>query len=141
MRALAPFAAASAMLAATAFAQTVNYTSFDAVPGKPIEIGNYAAAGLNCTPGAAPTIKVMEPPSAGTLSIRIEERVFVVPNCRPVKMPAQVLTYRARNGAAGSDHFVYDLVGATGQVAVHDVTIRLQEPPKAAPAPKPDIKL
>jgi hypothetical protein len=83
MRALVPFAAASVMLAATAFAQTTDFTSFEAVPGKPIEIGNYAAIGNACAAGAPPAIKVVEPPRSGTLSVRAGERLYRRSRCRP----------------------------------------------------------
>jgi hypothetical protein len=141
MRALAPLAAASAMLAAAAFAQTTDFTSFEAVPGTPIEIGNYAAVGNACAAGAPPAIKVVESPRSGTLSVRAGERIYRIPGCPPVKMQAEVLTYEARDTATGTDHVVYDIVSANGQVSTKDVTIHLQDPPRGAPAPKPDIKL
>jgi hypothetical protein len=128
-------------IAATAVAQTTDYTSFDAAPGKPIEIGNYAAVGNTCSAGAPPTIKVVEPPRSGTLSIRTGERIYAVANCPPIKMQAEVLTYEARDGATGTDRVVYDIVSANGQVSTKDVTIRLPDAPRAVPAPKPDIKL
>ena len=133
-------AAAASLFAATALAQTTDYTSFDATPGKPVEIGNYAAIGTNCTAGVAPTIKVVEPPKSGTLSVRSGERVYSVANCPPIKIRAEVLTYEARDGATGTDRLVYDIVSAAGQVSTKDVTLRLQDTPKPAPAPKPDMK-
>ena len=141
MRRPGALALAGAMLAATALAQTTDYTSFDAVPGKPVEIGNYAAIGANCSAGTPPAIKVMEPPHSGTLSVRSGERVYSVANCPPIKIPAEVMIYEAREGATGTDRLVYDIVGATGQVSTKDVTIRLQAPPAAPPPRKPDIKL
>jgi hypothetical protein len=140
MRRLGTLASAGVMLAATALAQTTDYTSFDAMPGKPIEIGNYAAIGANCSAGAPPTIKVVEPPRSGTLSVRSGERVYTVANCPPIKSPAEVMTYEARDGASGTDRLVYDIVSATGQVSTKDVTIRLAVPPAPAPPRKPDIK-
>ena len=134
-------ALAAASFAAAALAQTTDYTSFDAVPGTPIEIGNYAAVGTNCTAGTPPTIKVMEPPRSGTLNVRSGERVYTVANCPPIKIRGEVLTYQARDDATGTDRLVYDIVSASGQVSTKDVTIRLQPAPKAAPPRKPDIKL
>jgi hypothetical protein len=133
-------AATAASLAIPAFAQTTDYTSFDAMPGKPIEIGNYAAVGRTCSAGAPPTIKVVEPPREGTLRVRTGERVYTVANCPPVKLQAQVVTYQARDGAAGTDHVVYDIVGANGQVSTKDVTIRLHDAPRPVPRPRPDMK-
>jgi hypothetical protein len=140
MRRLGSIAAIAASLAAPAAAQTTDYTSFDARPGTPIEIGNYAALGKVCSAGAPPTIKVVEPPREGTLSVRTGERVYAVANCPPVKLQAQVMTYEARDGAAGTDHVVYDIVGANGQVSTKDVTIRLHDAPRPVPQPKPDMK-
>jgi hypothetical protein len=140
MRRLVGIAMAAASLAAPAIAQTTDYTSVDAQPGRPVEIGNYAAVGKVCSAGAPPTIKVVEPPRAGTLSVRAGERVYSVANCPPVKLQAQVMTYEANDGAVGTDHVVYDIVGANGQVSTKDVTIRLHDAPRPVPQPKPDMK-
>lgn len=87
MRRLGTLASAGVMLAATALAQTTDYTSFDAMPGKPVEIGNYAAVGANCSAGAPPTIKVVGPPHAGTLSVRRASASTASPTARRSRSP------------------------------------------------------
>jgi hypothetical protein len=111
------------------------YTTFKAVPGKAVDIGNYAAAKQNCEPGAAPAIHVVEPPKSGTLTVRVAELTYKnVFSCPPIKMPAQLLSYEARD-SADRDHLIYDVTGAKGEVTVYDVTIDIVPSPKTAPAP------
>jgi len=55
-------------------------------------------------------------------------------------MPAQVLTYEARETGVDRDHLVYDISGAKGEVTIHDVTIEIAPLPKPAPAPGRDQK-
>jgi hypothetical protein len=63
------FSCAAAGLTATgALAQDANYTSFDATSDKPVQLGYYASAHKDCTPGRLPTIRVIEAPKSGVLT-------------------------------------------------------------------------
>jgi hypothetical protein len=126
-------AALSAGSASAQLGPTTKYTTFKAVPGKAVEVGNYAAASQNCTPAPGPAIHVAEPPKLGTLTVRVAELTYNnVFNCPPIRMPAQVVTYEARDGSAAErDHFVYEVTGGKGEVTSHDVTIDV-----AAPRPR-----
>jgi hypothetical protein len=123
-------------MAAAQLGPPTKYTAFKAVAGKAVEIGNYASANQNCTPGLAPTIHVVEPPKAGTLTVRVAQLTYNnVFGCPPIKMPAQVLSYEARESGADRDHLIYDVSGARGEVTIYDVTIEIAPSPKPAPAP------
>jgi len=129
------FSCAAAGLTATgALAQDANYTSFDATSDKPVQLGYYASAHKDCTPGRLPTIRVIEAPKSGVLTVR--KAVLTTNNvtgCPGLKTPAQVVFYLAHVGYAGPDHVKYEVTSETGEVATNDVTITV----KAAPAPSP----
>ena len=106
-----------------------------------MQIGNYASASHNCTPGPGPAIHVVEPPKSGTLTVRVAELTYNnVFGCPPIKMPAQVLTYEARASGADRDHLIYDVSGAKGEVTIYDVTIEIAPSSKPAPAPSREQK-
>jgi hypothetical protein len=128
-------------MAAAQLGPPTKYTSFKAVSGKAIELGNYASANQNCSPGPAPAIHVVEPPKSGTLTVHVAQLTYSnVFGCPPIKMPAQVLTYEARDSGVDRDHLIYDVAGAKGEVTIHDVTIEIAPPPKPAPVPSREQK-
>jgi hypothetical protein len=130
------------MAAAAQTAPATHYTSFEAVRGAPLQVGYYASAHKDCTPAPRPTIRVVEAPKAGTLTVRESELTASrVAGCPPLKLPAQVLSYQARAGAAESDRFAYDVVSAGGEVATYQVTIDIKEPPKPVAVPSRDQKI
>jgi hypothetical protein len=122
------------MISSAAFAQpapTSNYTSFEATPGKPVQLGYYASAHKDCTPAPLPVVRVIEAPKSGTLTVRRGElKTDQVAGCPGLKMPAQVVFYQARAGATGSDHLVYEVTNPTGEVGTFDVTIKIKNPPE-----------
>ena len=126
------FSLAVAVISPAALAQpapTNNYTSIEASPDNPVQIGYYASAHKsNCTPAPLPTIRVIEAPKSGLLTVR---RALLttdkIAGCPGLKIPAQVVLYQARAGATGSDHLVYEVTTATGEVGSYDVTINIKE--------------
>ncbi len=52
-------------------APTSNYTSFEATSAKPVQLGYYASAHKNCTPSPLATIRIIEPPKMGILTVRV----------------------------------------------------------------------
>jgi len=129
------FAFATASACATAsLAQEASYTSVEATSEKPVQLGYHASAHKNCTPAPPPTIRVIEVPRSGTLTVR--QAVLTtnrIAGCPGLKTPAQVVFYMARAGYAGPDHVKYEVTDENGQVAAYDVTITV----KVAPAQSP----
>jgi hypothetical protein len=118
-------------------APSVNYTSFDATPAAPVQLGYYGAFHKDCSPAPLPTIRVSEAPKSGTLTIRPGQlTTSSTAQCPGAKIPALVASYQARSGARGTDHLVYEVVEAS-HVAAYDVTITIKEAPKSA-APNSD---
>src|SRR5271154_5213704 len=98
---------------ATAAAQpapTSNYTSFEANPGRPVQLGYYAIAHKDCTPAPLLMIRVIEAPKSGTLTVRRGDlKTDQMAGCPGSKIPAQVTFYEARIGTTGTDHLVYEV--------------------------------
>lgn len=126
--------AAAGLVATAALAQAANYTSVEATAGKPAQLGYYASANKNCTPAPSPTIRVIEAPKSGTLTVR---RAILTTNkiagCPGLKTPVQVVFYQARVGYAGPDHVSYEVTSANGEVGAYDVTIDVRAAPKPPP--------
>jgi len=124
-------AAIVSTVAHTQPAPTSNYTSFEVVPGKPVQLGYYASAHKNCTPAPLPVIRVIEAPKSGTLTVRRGQlKTDQVAGCPGLKIPAQVVFYQARVGATGGDHLVYEVLNSTGEVGSYDVSINIKKAPE-----------
>ena len=127
---LVPFGVASQM-ATGALAQDANYTSIEATSNKPAELSYHASAHKDCTPAKAPTVRVLESPKSGTLTVRKAMLTTdKVAGCPSLKAPAQVVFYSAQAGYVGPDHVKYEVTNEDGVVNTYDVTIGV----KAAPA-------
>jgi hypothetical protein len=134
------------LVSTAAFAQpapTNNYTSIEANPDKAVQLGYYGSAHKsNCTPAPLPTIRVVQAPKSGTLTVR---RALLttdkIAGCPSLKIPAQVVFYQSRAGATGSDHVVYEVISENGEVGTYDVTVNIKEAPKPPPATKKDEKI
>jgi len=53
--------------------------------------------------------------------------------CPTLKIPAQVMFYRGREGSAGPDHVAYRVTSANGEVETFDVTITVKPGPPPSP--------
>ena len=120
-----------AAIASTAYGQpapSTNYTSIEAEAGKSVQVGYYAQAHKDCSPSKLPIVRVAEAPTLGTLSVRPSElQTDRVQNCPKLKLPAQVVTYQARDKATGSDHVIYSVTYPNGEIALYDVAIHIKE--------------
>ena len=128
-------AAAFSMLASAALAQaTNNYSSVEATSEKPVQLGYYASAHKNCTPGSLPTIRVIEPPKSGVLTVRRAVlKTDKIAGCPDLKTPAQVAFYKARAGYVGPDRLSYEVTSENGEVATYDISITVKEAPQTTP--------
>src|SRR5262249_17062752 len=90
---------AAGWAASTALAQAAaNYTSVEAVSGRPLQLSYHASAHKsNCTPAALPTVRVTEAPKAGLLSVRgAVLTTNKIAGCPARKTPAQAEFYEAK---------------------------------------------
>jgi hypothetical protein len=131
------FAIVIAASATTARAQSANYSSVEVLGTTLMQLSYHASAHNNCTPAPLPTVRVIQPPTSGTLTVR---RAILttdkVASCPAFKIPAQVVFYRARAGYAGPDHVVYEVTDANGEVSSYDVTIKVKETQNSVEKPK-----
>ncbi len=118
-----------------ALAQAVNYTSVEATAGKPLQLTYHASAHKsNCTPAPLATFDVLQPPKLGLLIVRKALLTTdKIAGCPHLKIPAQVVFYRGRDGSAGTDHVVYKVTSYSGEVETYDVTITLKPASPASP--------
>ena len=145
------FAFATACVCASAtLAGDANYASVDAIPDKPVQLSYHASAHKsNCSPGALPSVHVIEPPKSGMLAVR--DAVLTtdkIAGCPALKIPAQVVLYTANTDYVGSDHVKYEVKNEDGEVATYDMTITVkaaqpgqnpptQNPPTGTTGPQP----
>ncbi len=129
------------MPASAALAQSTNYTSVEVTGTTPMQLSYHASAHKNCTPAPLPTVRVIQPPTSGTLIVR--RAVLTtnkVANCPALKIPAQVVFYRAHAGYAGPDHVVYQVTDTNGEINSFDVAIKVKGTQQPAEKPK-DLKI
>jgi hypothetical protein len=122
------------LVATAAFGQAANYTSVEATSATPLQLSYHASAHKNCTPAPLPTVRVIEPPKSGTLTVkRGLLTTDKVSGCPAVKVPAQVVYYQARAAYTGPDHLNYEVTSENGEVATYDVTITVKAAPVTTP--------
>ena len=110
---------------------SLNYTSIEATATKPTQIGYYGAAHKECSPAPLPTLRVIEPPKSGTLTVkRGELTTNKVAGCQGLKTPVLVAFYEAHAGAAGTDHLRFEVTNPTGEVSGYDITVTIKAAPK-----------
>jgi hypothetical protein len=140
------FSCAMASLGATAaLAQATNYTSVEAIAGKPIQLTYHATAHKStCTPSPAPTVHVLQPPKDGVLTIRRADLTTDrIAGCPHLKTPAQVVFYQAKEGYLGSDKVRYEVTAANGEVGIYEVIINVKpaQVPTGPEVPKTETSL
>jgi hypothetical protein len=124
-------------VAAPVLGQALNYSSAQAVAGKPVQLTYHADAHKStCSPAPVPTLRVIEPPKQGVLTVRqAVQTTNKVGGCLGLKTPALVVFYQAKGNYTGSDHVRYAVTNAQGQTEGYDVTITVR------PAPAADVPL
>ena len=129
--------ALACFVAAPALGQAINYTSVQAIAGKPVQLTYHADAHKStCSPAPVPTLRVIEPPKEGVLTAR--KAVLTtnkVAGCPGLKTPALVVFYQAKEGYSGSDHVRYAVTNPEGQTEGYDVTITVKLAPAGGGAP------
>lgn len=123
--------ALACFVAAPALGQAINYTSVQAIAGKPIQLTYHADAHKStCSPAPLPTLRVIEPPKDGVLTVR--KAVLTtnkVAGCPGLKTPVLVVFYQSKEGYSGTDHVSYAVTNPEGQTQGYDVTITVKPVP------------
>jgi hypothetical protein len=118
-------------VAPAAFGQALNYTSVEAIAGKPVQLTYHADAHKStCTPAPIPTLRVIEPPKNGVLTVRKAVlSTDKIPGCPGLKTPALVVFYQAKEGYSGTDHVSYAVTNAAGHAQGYDVSLSVKPAP------------
>ena len=119
---------ATASTTATAqLAQSSSYTSSDVTAGTSVQLGFYAFAHDNCTPARSPTIRIIKPPRAGMLTVKLGELTTdKIVGCSSYTTPAQIVFYRAGYGDDNIDYLIYEVTSPNGDVEVFQFTIHIR---------------
>lgn len=112
------------LLAGSLAAQDSIYRAVRAPPGRSTQLNVHGNIGPNCVPGPPPPVRVVKPPTSGTLSVRDgklkSERLR---NCQQVDAPVRVVLYQPNAGFIGQDEIVYELTTANGKLETYSFTI------------------
>src|SRR5215218_6033430 len=107
-----------------ATAQDSVYGTATASSGVQVRINAHFNLNRDCSPGAAPEVRVITPPKNGTLSIRIgNARAPQFRECRNVDAPARIVFYQSNPGYSGEDKVAYELKKADGMTEIQNITI------------------
>jgi hypothetical protein len=119
----------------TLAAQSTSYSRAETTSGTQVQLNYHATARKNCTAMPLPTIRVLQVPKAGTLTVRRGEATIAsIADCQPFKTPAEVVFYQSRPAYVGPDHLIYEVTSANGEVANFDISIEVKEgPPQRRP--------
>src|SRR5580700_8733470 len=123
---------AVALLApATLAAQSTSYSRAETTSGAQVQLNYHATAKKDCTAMPLPSMRVLEVPRHGTLTVRKGEAMIAhIADCQPFKTPAEVVFYQSRAAYVGQDHLIYEVTNANGEVANFDISIEVKEGPR-----------
>lgn len=109
------------------FGPASSYTTIGATRGVSVELRYHGFANNDCTPARSPTIRVIEPPHAGTLTVKPGElttdKIVGYPS---YTTPVQIVFYQAGQGDDDTDHLVYEVTNPNGEVEVFQFTIHIR---------------
>jgi hypothetical protein len=123
------------MLSAPGLAQSTNYSSIETVAGVTAQVNYHAMATKDCTPAPRPSIRVLEAPKYGTMTLRPATVIANIAYCHNVKADAQVVYYTGRVGYSGADHIRYEITNPNGEIDTFDVAITVKHGAQTPPAP------
>jgi hypothetical protein len=138
--AVSTFFPVAAVVAQTA--PVSNYTSVDAVLGTPVRLGYHASADrTTCKPVRSPTIRVLQAPKEGALTVATGQvTTDKIAGCPPMKIPGQAVLYTANKSDASVDHLSYEVTDAKGAVVVYVITVNIKAKPHVPSPSRPEQK-
>jgi len=137
----ATVAALLSTLAASAEAQDSTYRSAKAHSGQRLQLSAHFTLKPDCSASPAPEIRVITPPSNGTLSIRAGTvRSQRAGSCSNIELPARIVFYQSNVGYTGPDQVTMEVKKADGSTEAQSVAITVEMAPTAAPGPSRLLK-
>jgi hypothetical protein len=114
------------IMAVGAFAASVAVRKAEVSAGNTVLVTSYKNWGPNCTPAQNPPIRIITPPSGGTLDLRAGDYQVAgeapqagASDCRGRTLPGVGIYYTARPDFRGEDRFTYTVdIGVSKPVKV-----------------------
>lgn len=98
--------------------------------GRDIRIAVFASIKPDCTAGQLPTVRLKEPPTNGTVTVKQGRmRTTNFKQCLAVEVPAFVAFYRSSPGFSGQDSVLVEVVSADGKTQLQRFTVTVEKPP------------
>jgi hypothetical protein len=97
--------------------------------GRDIRIAVFANILPDCTAGQLPTVRLKQPPSNGTVTVKQGRvRTTNLKQCLAVEVPAFVAFYRSSPGFSGQDSVLIEVVSASGKTQIQRYTVTVEKP-------------
>jgi hypothetical protein len=123
-------------MARPVFAQEQLFRTVKATAGKPLRLALIANLKRDCTAGPMPDVRVLTPPTRGTLAIRSGKlKAGSLKRCPELEVQVQGVFYQANRGLSGNDAVVFEVKRPDG--TTHLVTLKIEISPQQAPATIP----
>jgi hypothetical protein len=116
---------------ASAQVRTVERTA-KAQSGKDVRVGAYINIQPDCTSGALPTIRLVNPPVHGKVAIKkAKANATNYKQCLAVEVPAYVAIYRSAPDFTGTDSFTVEVKYQEGRTEIQNITVTVGVPQKS----------
>jgi hypothetical protein len=103
--------------------------NIEVAPGGSVRLNVHLTTTRDCKPAALPEVRLIDPPSGGTMQVR---RALLttgqVQGCPNLRVPAEVVFYVSRSDYTGKDHLRYEVRAVSGESRTFefDIIVRLQ---------------
>jgi hypothetical protein len=115
--------------AAQAPAETTVERSFKALPNKDTQIGVFLNVLPDCTSGPMPTIRLVNPPTAGKVVVKSAKvKATNYKACLALEVPAFVAFYKSPAEFLGDDVLTIEVKFAGGRTEIQKITVKVSGP-------------
>lgn len=112
--------------AAQAPAETTVERSVKALPNRDIQIGVYLNVLPDCTSGPLPTIRLVNPPTAGKVVVKsVKAKATNYKACLALEVPAYVAFYKSPPEFLGDDTLTIEVKYAGGRTEIQKITVKV----------------
>jgi hypothetical protein len=108
--------------------QVVEHTA-KGLPDKDIRVGVYHNVLPDCSSGPLPTIRLVNPPSSGKLTVKkAKASATNYKQCLALEVPAYVAFYRSRPNFSGSDIMTVEVKYPGGRTELQKIIVTIESP-------------
>ena len=103
--------------------------SVKALPNKDTQIGVYLNVLPDCTSGPLPTIRLVNPPTAGKVVVKTAKaKATNYKACLALEVPAYVAFYKSPPEFSGDDALTIEVKYAGGRTEIQKITVKVGAP-------------